>query len=74
MYPPKTVKVILAVIFIFTGALSASAQKRDNNNRGQREQNVHNRDARPQKRNNPQRQPTVNRTPVNRIRNAQPHV
>lgn len=62
----KTVKVVLALIFIFTGSLAVSAQKRDDHNKGERDQNVHSRDARPQQRTTPQRQQTVNRPPVNR--------
>lgn len=61
----KAAKVVFAVIFILSGTLTASAQKRDDRNKGQKDQDVHNRDTRPQQRVTPQRQPNVNRTPVN---------
>ena len=61
----ETAKVVLAVIFILTGTLTAAAQKRGDKNTGQREQNVRNRDVKPQQHITPQRQQTVNRPPAN---------
>ena len=63
----ETMKVVLGVIFILFGTLTASAQRKGNNNKDQRDQNVRSRDVQPQQRTTPQRQPTVNRTPANTV-------
>src|SRR5665213_4038086 len=60
-------KIAFAIVLILAGAVSAFAQQRDNRDKGNRQPHIQNNNQRQQQHINrqPQRQPSVNRTPAN---------